>query len=93
MPCQIIRMLSDHLNNNLLRIMSQLDLQYLHPHVTSNLSIGLNPTPPLELSATAGTKELSFGGEVGFDTASATLTKYNAGMEIARPDFSVAVML
>ncbi|XP_042491445.1 mitochondrial outer membrane protein porin 4-like [Macadamia integrifolia] len=58
----------------------KLDVQYLHPHAAINSSIGLTPTPFLELATTIGTKELSFGGEVGFDTASASFIKCNAGI-------------
>ncbi|XP_022730528.1 mitochondrial outer membrane protein porin 4-like isoform X2 [Durio zibethinus] len=71
----------------------KLDVQYLHPHAAIDSSIGLNPTPLLELSATIGTKELSLGGEVGFDTASASCTKYSAGIGLNKPDFSVALLL
>lgn len=71
----------------------KLDVQYLHPHAAIDSSIGLNPTPLLELSAAIGSKDLSLGGEVGLNTASASFTKYNAGIGINKPDFSVAVLL
>lgn len=71
----------------------KLDLQYLHHHAAIDSSIGLNPTPLLEVSAAIGSKDLSLGGEVGFDTASASLTKYNAGIGLNRPDFSAALLL
>lgn len=71
----------------------QLDVQYLHPHAAFDSSIGLNPTPLLELSATIGSKDLSLGDEIGFDTASSLLTKYNAGISFNKPDFSAALLL
>ncbi|PQQ01686.1 mitochondrial outer membrane protein porin 4 [Prunus yedoensis var. nudiflora] len=71
----------------------KLDVQYLHPHAAFDSSIGLNPTPLLELSATIGSKDLSLGGEIGFDTASSLLTKYNAGISFNKPDFSAALLL
>ncbi|XP_010539443.1 PREDICTED: mitochondrial outer membrane protein porin 4-like [Tarenaya hassleriana] len=71
----------------------KLDVQYVHPHATVNSSIGLNPTPLLDLSATIGSQDLCLGGEVGFDTASASLTKYNAGIGLNKPDFSAALIL
>ncbi|KAG2333272.1 hypothetical protein Bca4012_017078 [Brassica carinata] len=71
----------------------KLDVQYVHPHATLNSSIGLNPTPLLDLSATIGSQTVSLGGEVGFDTASSSLTKYNAGIGFNKPDFSAALML
>ncbi|KAJ8767499.1 hypothetical protein K2173_017543 [Erythroxylum novogranatense] len=71
----------------------KLDLQYLHHHAAIDSSIGLNPAPLLEFSAAIGSKELSLGGEVGFDTASASFTKYNAGIGLNKPDFSAALLL
>ncbi|KAK9274478.1 hypothetical protein L1049_022081 [Liquidambar formosana] len=71
----------------------KLDVQYLHHHAAIDSSIGLNPTPLLELSAAIGSKDLSLGGEVGFDTASASFTKYNAGISFNKPDFSAALFL
>lgn len=71
----------------------KLDVQYLHPHAAIDSSIGLNPTPLLELSAAIGSKDISLGAEAGFDTASASFTKYNAGIGLNKPDFSAAVLL
>lgn len=71
----------------------KLDLQYLHPHAASDFSIGLNPSPQLELSAAIGSKDLCLGAEVGFNTTSASFTKYNAGVAYNKPDFSATFML
>ncbi|KAL2960906.1 hypothetical protein AAZX31_17G062000 [Glycine max] len=71
----------------------KLDVQYLHPHAAVDSSIGLNPSPLLELSAAIGSKDLCLGAEVGFNTTSASFTKYNAGVAFNKPDFSVALML
>ncbi|KAK2646327.1 hypothetical protein Ddye_021522 [Dipteronia dyeriana] len=71
----------------------KLDVQYLHHHAAIDSSIGLNPTPLLELSAAIGSKDLSLGGEVGFDTASSSFIKYNSGIGLNRPDFSAALLL
>ncbi|KAB2604844.1 mitochondrial outer membrane protein porin 4 [Pyrus ussuriensis x Pyrus communis] len=71
----------------------KLDVQYLHPHAALDSSIGLNPTPLLELSGTIGSKDLSLGAEIGFDTTSSLLTKYNAGISFNKPDFSAALLL
>lgn len=68
-------------------------MQYFHPHAAINSSIGLNPAPHLEFSAAIGSKDLSLGGEVGFDTASASFIKYNAGIGLNRPDYSLALLL
>lgn len=74
-------------------ILPQLDVQYLHPHAAIDSSIGLNPSPLLELSAAIGSKDLCLGAEVGFNTISASFTKYNAGVAFNKPDFSAALML
>jgi len=74
-------------------ILPQLDVQYLHPHAAIDSSIGLNPSPLLELSAAIGSKDLCLGAEVGFNTTSASFTKYNAGVAFNKPDFSAALML
>ncbi|KAM7252670.1 hypothetical protein ACFE04_008179 [Oxalis oulophora] len=71
----------------------QLDVQYIHPHAAIDSSIGLNPSPLLEFSAAIGSKNLCLGGEVGFDTASASFTKYNAGIGLNNADFSAALLL
>ncbi|KAK9099898.1 hypothetical protein Scep_023328 [Stephania cephalantha] len=71
----------------------KLDVQYLHHHAAINSSIGLTPTPFVDLAAAIGTKELSIGGEIGFDTATASITKCNAGIGVNKPDFSAALML
>ncbi|PNX87745.1 mitochondrial outer membrane protein porin 4-like [Trifolium pratense] len=66
---------------------------YLHPHAAIDSSIDLNPAPRLELSAAIGSKDISIGGEVGFNTTSASFTKYNAGIAFNKPDFSATLML
>nr|POF06396.1 mitochondrial outer membrane protein porin 4 [Quercus suber] len=71
----------------------KLDVQYIHPYAAIDSSIGLNPTPLLELSVAIGSKDLSLGAEVGFDTASANFTKYNAGIGMNKPDYSAPVLL
>ncbi|KAM0967065.1 hypothetical protein ACFX1X_023060 [Malus domestica] len=71
----------------------KLDVKYLHPHAAFDSSIGLNPTPLLELSGTIGSKDLSLGAEIGFDTTFSLLTKYNAGISYNKPDFSAVLLL
>ncbi|KAJ6330850.1 hypothetical protein OIU76_009446 [Salix suchowensis] len=72
-------------------VVPQMDVQYIHHHAAIESSIGLNPTPLLELSAAIGSGNLSLGGEVGFDTASSSFIKYNAGIGMNKPDFSAAL--
>uniref|UniRef100_A0A0E0GGI4 Mitochondrial outer membrane protein porin 6 n=1 Tax=Oryza nivara TaxID=4536 RepID=A0A0E0GGI4_ORYNI len=71
----------------------KLDLQYLHDHFALNSTIGLTSTPLIELAATIGMNELSAGAEVGFDSTSASVTKYNSGICYNKHDFSAAVLL
>ncbi|XP_020587649.1 mitochondrial outer membrane protein porin 6 [Phalaenopsis equestris] len=71
----------------------KLDVQYLGDHVAIDSSIGMNTNPVLELAAAIGSKEFVVGTEVGFDSTSATFTKYNAGISFNQRDFSAALML
>ncbi|XP_057767276.1 mitochondrial outer membrane protein porin 4 [Salvia miltiorrhiza] len=71
----------------------KLDVHYLHHHAAINSSIGLNPSPLLEVSAAIGSKDIAIGGEIGFDTSSSSFTKYNAGISFNKHDFSAALLL
>ncbi|GLT80381.1 hypothetical protein SLA2020_518230 [Shorea laevis] len=71
----------------------KLEIEHLLHHAAIGSSISLNPTPLLELSAAIGSKDLALGGEIGFDTALASFTKYNAGIGFNKPDFSAALFL
>ncbi|XP_071698080.1 mitochondrial outer membrane protein porin 4-like isoform X2 [Rutidosis leptorrhynchoides] len=71
----------------------KLDVQYLHPRVVIDSSIGLNPSPLLNVAAAVGHEDILIGGKVGFDTASASFTKYTAGISFNKPDLSVALIL
>lgn len=68
-------------------------MHYLHHHAAINSSIGLNPSPRLEVAAAIGSKDVAIGGEIGFDTSSSSFTKYNAGVSYNKPDFSAALIL
>ncbi|MQL81401.1 hypothetical protein Taro_013876 [Colocasia esculenta] len=71
----------------------KLDVEYLHHHAAINSTIGLTPTPSLEFAAAIGSRELNVGAEIGFDTASASFTKYNAGIGLNKDDFSASLIL
>lgn len=71
----------------------KLDVHYFHGRAAINSSIGLNPTPLLEVAAAIGSKDIAIGGEIGFETASSSFTKCNAGISFNKPDFSAAVIL
>ncbi|XP_068652489.1 mitochondrial outer membrane protein porin 4-like [Aristolochia californica] len=72
---------------------SKLDVLYLHPHAAVTTSIGLTNTPLLEFSTAIGTRQISLGAEVGFDTKSGSLTKYNAGIGYNTDDLSASLIL
>lgn len=71
----------------------KLDLHYRNYHAAVNSSVGLNPTPTLDFNAAFGNEDISLGGEMAFNTASASFTKYNAGITINKSDFSAALIL
>lgn len=71
----------------------KLDVHYWNYHAAVNSSIGLNPTPSLDFNAAIGNEDISLGGEMAFDTASGSFTKYNAGLTFNKLDFSAALIL
>ncbi|XP_078155641.1 voltage dependent anion channel 4 [Carex rostrata] len=71
----------------------KLNLQYLNEKIALNCGIGTTTTPLIDCAASVGIKELSFGAEVGFDSASASFTKYNCGVGYNKPDFSASLVL
>lgn len=71
----------------------KVELQYKHDYAAVSTSVGLTPAPLTELSAVIGSREVGLGGEVGFDTAGGCLTKYNAGLSFAKPDFTASLLL
>ena len=81
------------LHNDACCLSDQLDVHYLRDHAVINSSIGPTPTPLLEVAATLGNNFLNCGGEVGFDTAADSFTKYNAGIGLNKADFSAALIL
>ncbi|KAL6907434.1 hypothetical protein ACP4OV_002473 [Aristida adscensionis] len=72
---------------------AKLDLQYIHDRFALNSTIGLASAPLVELAATIGTSELTVGAEIGFDSTSASITKYNSGIGYNKSDFSAAFLL
>lgn len=68
-------------------------MRYLHHHAAIDASIGLNPSPLLEVAGAIGSNDVAIGGEIGFDTSSSFVTKCNVGISFNKPDFSAAVIL
>ncbi|CAN6360422.1 unnamed protein product [Urochloa humidicola] len=71
----------------------QLDLQYLHEYAGVNASVGLNSNPMINLSGVFGSKALSVGVDVSFDTATSNFTKYNAALSLTNPDLIASLHL
>eukprot|EP00246_Nothoceros_aenigmaticus_P007668 TRINITY_DN21641_c0_g1_i1.p1 TRINITY_DN21641_c0_g1~~TRINITY_DN21641_c0_g1_i1.p1 ORF type:complete len:277 (-),score=57.46 TRINITY_DN21641_c0_g1_i1:325-1155(-) len=71
----------------------KVELQYAHDYAGVSTSVGLTSSPILDIHGAIGSEGFSLGGELGFDTASATLTKYSAGLGFTKPDFSAALVL
>lgn len=84
-------MLTDCVIISILRL--QVEVQYLHDYAGINASIGLTANPIVNFSGVLGTKALSAGADVSFDTATGNFTKYNAGLSITNADLVAALTL
>nr|pir porin, plastid - garden pea [Pisum sativum] len=62
----------------------KLEFQYLHEYAGVNASVGLNSNPMVNLSGAFGSKALSVGVDVSFDTATSDFTKYNAAVNFVK---------
>ncbi|WOK91319.1 mitochondrial outer membrane protein porin 1-like [Canna indica] len=71
----------------------KVELQYLHDYAGVNASIGLTANPVVNLSGVVGSKSLSVGADVAFDTATGNFIKYNAGLSITNADLIAAITL
>lgn len=71
----------------------QFEAQYFHEHAGFTMAIGLNKSPAIDVSATIGTPHIAFGTEASYTFASCNFTKYNAGVSLTKPNFSVSVIL
>jgi hypothetical protein len=58
----------------------QLELQYRQDYAAITGTIGLTQSPIVEATGVVGSDGFAFGGELGFDSTSGNLTKYNAGL-------------
>ncbi|XP_027360286.1 mitochondrial outer membrane protein porin 2-like [Abrus precatorius] len=71
----------------------KLEVQYFHDHATLTTAVALNQSPVIDVTTTIGTPSIAFGAEAGYDTTSGGFTKYNAGINITRPDSSASIIL
>ncbi|KAL2531782.1 Mitochondrial outer membrane protein porin 2 [Abeliophyllum distichum] len=71
----------------------KLEFQYFHPHASLTAAVGLNKSPPLDLSVTLGTPTFALGAEAGYETTSGKLAKYTAGITVTKPDSCASIIL
>ncbi|XP_008787191.2 mitochondrial outer membrane protein porin 5-like [Phoenix dactylifera] len=71
----------------------KLEIQYFHDHAGVATAVALKQSPVVDLSGTIGIHGIAFGAEAGFDTASGTFTKYNAGISLGKPDYNASIIL
>lgn len=71
----------------------KVELQYLHDYVGLNTSIGLTANPIVNFSGVLGSKTVSAGTDVSFDTKTGTFLKCNAGLSFSNADLIAALTL
>ncbi|KAE8715639.1 Mitochondrial outer membrane protein porin 2 [Hibiscus syriacus] len=71
----------------------KLEFQYLHEHAAMTTAVGLKKLPTVDFSATIGTPGIAFGAEASYMTSSGEFTKYNAGVNMTKPDSNASVIL
>ncbi|CAA2958481.1 mitochondrial outer membrane porin 2-like [Olea europaea subsp. europaea] len=71
----------------------KLEFQYFHTHASLTAAVGLNQSPPLDLSVTLGTPTFALGAEAGYETTTGKLIKYTAGITVTKPDSCASIIL
>ncbi|CAM6039059.1 unnamed protein product [Sphagnum compactum] len=71
----------------------KLELQYRQDYAAITGTIGLTQSPIVEATGVVGSDGFAFGGELGFDSTSGNLTKYNAGLSFIKSDFNASLIL
>ncbi|CAL9060281.1 mitochondrial outer membrane protein porin 1 [Musa acuminata AAA Group] len=71
----------------------KVELHYLHDYAGVNASIGLTANPVVNFSGVVGSKTVSVGADVAFDTATGNFIKYNASLSISNADLIAALAL
>ncbi|XP_075481895.1 mitochondrial outer membrane protein porin 2-like [Primulina tabacum] len=71
----------------------KLEIQYFHPHASLTAVVGMNQTPPIDVSLNLGTPMVALGAEAGYDTASGKLIKYTAGISLTKLDSCASILL
>lgn len=71
----------------------KVELQYLHDYTGISTSIGLTANPIVNFSGVVGNNCVALGADVSFDTATGSLTKYNAGLNLTNADLIASLAL
>ena len=58
----------------------QVTADYSVPHLTLRTSVALANNPKVDIAATTGHKDITFGGEATYDSAKGDITKWSAGV-------------
>ncbi|XP_022719441.1 mitochondrial outer membrane protein porin 2-like isoform X3 [Durio zibethinus] len=71
----------------------KLEVQYFHEHAALTTAVGIKKSPSVDFSATMGTPSIAFGAEASYMASSGEFTKYNAGVNVTKPDSNASVIL
>nr|GMC50505.1 mitochondrial outer membrane protein porin 2-like [Ipomoea batatas] len=72
---------------------AKFEAQYFHEHARFTMAMRPSKSPAIDVSATIGTPHIAFGTEASYAFAVRNFTKYNAGVSLTKPNFSVSVIL
>ncbi|MEW5307440.1 MAG: hypothetical protein WDW38_008753 [Sanguina aurantia] len=72
---------------------AKLGAEYSNPYVNLKANVGLVSSPVVDFAMASGYKSVIVGGEVAYDTAKASLSKYNFGVGYHAPDHQAAAFL
>jgi len=68
-------------------------VQYVKDNLGMKASMGIGPSPKMDMSVGFGMDALALGGEAAYDTVSGSLTKYGVGVQYKMDDLTMAVGL
>ncbi|RWR82924.1 mitochondrial outer membrane protein porin 2-like protein [Cinnamomum micranthum f. kanehirae] len=71
----------------------KLEVQYFHEHATFTSAVTLKQAPTVDLTWSMGAPTFSIGAEAGYETATGSFSKYNAGISVTKPDSSASIIL
>ncbi|KAL3505056.1 hypothetical protein ACH5RR_034897 [Cinchona calisaya] len=71
----------------------KIEAQYFHEHASFTTAVDLKTPLNIDISATIGTPCIAFGTEASYKVDSCAFTKYNAGFNLTKQNYGVAVIL